>query len=168
MRGFGRTDVDIGMVSLQFGHVADSPMRPPSAVKRCAAASQSERHRAWMEVPQHAITLQFSNARSSRQHTHTSSGATLNARRRGACVGTSSSSSLPSNSQVVGTYAGGGAAGSGAEGAPLPICCGRSASHAWHIVVPGALTSVHLSHLHAAGGTTVTRTLVGKTRLAFK
>ena len=78
MRGFGSTEIESGMTCLQLGHVADSPTRSPSVDNRCAAASQSERHRAWRVVPQHAITFVFSNAKSSRQQTHTSSGATVN------------------------------------------------------------------------------------------
>ena len=106
MRGFGSTEIESGMTCLQLGHVADSPTRSPSVDNRCAAASQSERHRAWRVVPQHAITFVFSNAKSSRQQTHTSSGATVNTLAGDGRVNppssASSSSSDPSISQVVG------------------------------------------------------------------
>ena len=137
MRGFGSTEIESGMTCLQLGHVADSPTRSPSVDNRCAAASQSERHRAWRVVPQHAITFVFSNAKSSRQQTHTSSGATVNTLAGDGRVNppssASSSSSDPSISQVVGV-ASGGRDGSGAAGAPRgpprTTSRGRSASHA--------------------------------------
>ena len=153
MRGFGSTEIESGMTCLQLGHVADSPTRSPSVDNRCAAASQSERHRAWRVVPQHAITFVFSNAKSSRQQTHTSSGATVNTlagdgRVKPPSSASSSSSSDPSISQVVGVASGGGG-GSGAAGAPRgpprTTSRGRSASHAWQTVVPGAFTCVEIN-----------------------
>ena len=159
MRGFGSTEIESGMTCLQLGHVADSPTRSPSVDNRCAAASQSERHRAWRVVPQHAITFVFSNAKSSRQQTHTPSGATVNTlagdgRVKPPSSASSSSSSDPSISQVVGVASGGGDC-SGAAGAPRgpprTTSRGRSASHAWQTVVPGAFTSVHRSQVHDVG-----------------
>ena len=168
MRGFGSTEIESGMTCLQLGHVADSPTRSPSVDNRCAAASQSERHRAWRVVPQHAITFVFSNAKSSRQQTHTSSGATVNTlagdgRVKPPSSASSSSSSDPSISQVVGVASGGGD-GSGAAGAPRgpprTTSRGRSASHAWQTVVPGAFTCVEINQ--CVGAPTILHSVISR------